>query len=309
MPHHIHDLLLKALSTLSDPPPPGGLTLHPITGGDINAAYQLLTKDNRRWFCKFNDNPHFPDLFVKEAKGLALLAEQAIIRIPLTIACTTLDERQLLVLEWVPQTRPTRNFWSVFGEQLARLHRASPATFSRSNTVGPHWDTQPQFGLADDNYIGSLPQDNTPCNDWTDFFMQHRLEPQIRRARDAGLLSNTALEHFQRLYRHLSDFFPPEPPALLHGDLWSGNFLCDDNNQPVLIDPATYYGHRNMDLAMTTLFGGFDPEFYASYNHHYPLPPNYHHQWEIANLYPLLVHLNLFGTSYKPNILQIIQRF
>jgi protein-ribulosamine 3-kinase len=293
MPPNIQEILHKALAALPDPPPLDGLTLRPITGGDINAAYQLLTKDNRRWFCKFNDNPDFPDLFVKEAKGLALLAQQAIIRTPLTIACTTLDERQVLILEWIDHTPPVRDFWTTFGERLALLHRI----------------TQPRFGLDEDNYMGSLSQENTPGDNWTDFFIQRRLEPQLLKAYNSGLLNNTAQEHFQRVYRRLSDFFPPEPPALLHGDLWSGNFLCDDNNQPVLIDPATYYGHRSMDLAMTTLFGGFDPAFYEAYHNSYPLPPNYRQQWEIANLYPLLIHLNLFGEAYMPNILQIIHRF
>jgi protein-ribulosamine 3-kinase len=292
-PPNTQQILQKALSTLPDPPPPDGLILRPITGGSINLAYQLLTKDNRRWFCKFNDNPDFPGLFVKEAKGLALLSEQQVLRIPLTIACTTQDERQVLILEWIDQAPPTRDFWAVFGERLARLHKI----------------TRPQYGLDDDNYMGALPQDNTPCDSWPDFFVERRLEPQLRKAYDGGLRSNTVQEHFQRLYRHLPDFFPPGPPALLHGDLWSGNFLCDDNNQPVLIDPAIYYGHRSMDLAMTTLFGGFDRQFYQSYDHHYPLPPNYRQQWEIANLYPLLIHLNLFGEAYLPNILHIIQRF
>jgi fructosamine-3-kinase len=309
MPPNTQEVLHKALAALPDPPPMAGLILRPISGGDINIAYQVLTKDNRRWFCKFNDIAHFPDLFVKEARGLALLAQPAILRVPLTIACTTLDERQVLVLEWIHQTPPTGNFWATFGERLARLHRASPVTFSRSNTVGPRSVTQPQFGLDEDNYMGALPQDNTPDDSWPDFFVERRLEPQLLKAYNSGLLNNTAREHFRRLYRHLPDFFPPEPPALLHGDLWSGNFLCDDNNQPVLIDPATYFGHRSMDLAMTTLFGGFDPAFYETYHNSYPLPPNYRGQWEIANLYPLLIHLNLFGEAYKPNILQIIQRF
>ncbi len=146
LPPRLHAILHQALSTLPDPPPGSGLILNPLSGGSINAAYQLLTIDNRQWFVKFNDNPDFPDLFAKEASGLALLSLQNIIRIPLTIACTTLDERQLLILEWIDPSPPSRDCWSIFGEQLARLHRLS----------------QSQFGLAEDNYIGSLHQDNTP---------------------------------------------------------------------------------------------------------------------------------------------------
>jgi len=107
----------------------------------------------------------------------------------------------------------------------------------------------------------------------------------------------------------LSNIFATEPPALLHGDLWSGNYLCSATGQPVLIDPAVYYGHRNMDMAMTTLFGGFDALFYESYHYHFPLPANYRQQWEVCNLYPLLIHLNLFGKSYLANILNTIRQY
>jgi fructosamine-3-kinase len=157
--------------------------------------------------------------------------------------------------------------------------------------------------------MGALVQDNTPSPTWVEFFRERRLEPQVRSAIDAGLIDRSTLGHFQRLYTRLPDFFPVEPPSLVHGDLWSGNFLCDTAGQPVLIDPAVYFGHRHMDLAMTTLFGGFEPAFYEAYHYHYPLPPHCHRQWEIANLYPLLIHLNLFGSGYKGNILHTIQRF
>ncbi len=133
--------------------------------------------------------------------------------------------------------------------------------------------------------------------------------PQVKLASDKHLLPSSHAARFERLYERLPAIFPPEPPALLHGDLWSGNFLCNHRQQPVLIDPAVYYGHRSMDMAMTTLFGGFDKPFYDSYHYHYPLPPNYREQWEICNLYPLLIHLNLFGLGYLADILHTIQRY
>jgi len=244
----------------------------------------------------------FPDFFEKEKKGLELLQTQDICRIPAVVAHETSGGMQILILEWIHQSPPTGDFWSSFGEQLARLHRVSAAS----------------FGLEVDNYIGALPQQNThfpvtdgqsPSTIWTDFFIHCRLEPQIRLASAKGLLPAAALHTFQRLYTALPAIFPEEAPSLLHGDLWSGNFLCDEHNQPVLIDPAIYFGHRSMDLAMTTLFGGFEPAFYDAYHYHFPFPPNYREQWEIANLYPLLVHLNLFGKSYLVNILHTIQRF
>jgi fructosamine-3-kinase len=122
------------------------------------------------------------------------------------------------------------------------------------------------------------------------------------------MTNNHALK-LEKLYTRLSSIFNEEPPALLHGDLWSGNFLCNKNSEPVVIDPAVYYGHRSTDLAMTTLFGGFHESFYEAYHFHFPLPTNYLEQWDVCNLYPLLIHLHLFGKSYLPNIENILQQF
>jgi protein-ribulosamine 3-kinase len=271
----------------------GDFSYRPIGGGSINSTFQILMKPNKPWFGKFNNARQFPGLFIKESNGLALLRRLGPIRVPATIGCGEVEGTQVLLLEWINEGLRTDDFWRQFGRQLALQHSVS----------------QPSFGLEEDNYIGSLPQDNTPAADWVDFFIQRRLEPQIRSAIDAGLIDSSTLGHFRRLYPRLPDFFPVEPPALLHGDLWSGNFLCDTAGQPVLIDPAVYFGHRHMDLALTTLFGGFEPAFYEAYNDIYPFPKNYLQQWEIANLYPLLIHLNLFGLSYKGNILHTIRRF
>jgi protein-ribulosamine 3-kinase len=301
MPLEIKEFLGKTLSGIPGLPPAGELFIRQVGGGSINATYQLSTKNNSRWFCKFNDARQFPDLFAKEANGLALLRQQLIIRIPATIACLQAAHHQILLLEWIEEGPKTTGFWRLFGEQLAALHRAATPHLSPEG--------RPLFGLEEDNYMGALPQDNTHSPGWTEFFARRRLEPQIRLAADSGLLDNTAIRHFERLYSRLPDFFPPEPPALLHGDLWSGNFLCDTAGRPVLIDPAVYYGHRSIDLAMTTLFGGFEKLFYEAYDYHYPLPPGYQQQWVICNLYPLLIHLNLFGHAYLPNILTTIQRF
>ena len=293
MPLEINRFLHNYLPGAFGLPPATELNLRPISGGSINAAYQLSTDHNSRWFAKFNETGPFPDLFLCEDKGLSLLRAQRILRVPETLYCLQKEGRQLLVLEWIDEGPRTTAFWRLFGEQLAALHR----------------QTKAGFGLSFNNYMGSLPQDNTLSTDWVDFFIHRRLEPQIRLAAGQGLLDKPAIGHFQRLYQRLPDFFPPEPPALLHGDLWAGNFLCDTQGRPVLIDPAVYYGHRSIDLAMTTLFGGFEPPFYEAYHHHYPLPPDHRRQWDIANLYPLLIHLNLFGAQYMGNILTIIRGF
>jgi protein-ribulosamine 3-kinase len=162
---------------------------------------------------------------------------------------------------------------------------------------------------VEDNFMGSLPQSNEPTIDWPTFFIHHRLQPQIEMATARQLLQKTHTVAFESLFLKLDSVFDAVKPSLLHGDLWSGNFMCDERLLPVLIDPAVYFGHRSMDLAMTTLFGGFDKSFYESYNYHFPFPSNYHEQWEICNLYPLLIHLNLFGSSYLHQITDTLNKF
>jgi len=157
--------------------------------------------------------------------------------------------------------------------------------------------------------MGALPQSNMQYENWVEFFIHHRLEPQIKIAREKHLLHSKHVSILENLYMRLPDIFFDEKPALLHGDLWSGNYMCNQNSEPVLIDPAVYFGHRSMDLAMTSLFGGFDRRFYESYAYHFPFPKNYHEQWEICNLYPLLIHLNLFGSGYFGQIESTLRKF
>jgi fructosamine-3-kinase len=289
----ISSLLAEVLARSAGVEITSPLQIRAIGGGSINTTYHITTSRYRQWFCKINDARRFPDLFVLERQGLALLEATAAIRVPKVIACEDIDRDQVLILEWIDEGLRSDDFWKTFGRQLAGLHQQSANT----------------FGLDHDNYMGALPQSNQPSPDWVDFFIHRRLEPQIALAANKGLLNNHAIRHFQNLYKFLGDIFPAEPPSLLHGDLWSGNFLCDADSVPVLIDPAVYYGHRSMDLAMTTLFGGFQRPFYEAYAYHHPFPSNYREQWDICNLYPLLIHLNLFGQPYLGNILHTIQRF
>ena len=157
--------------------------------------------------------------------------------------------------------------------------------------------------------MGSLPQANTFHSDWSSFFIEERLEPQLVAARDSGYFSSHDDERFQRLFKSFPSICPAEKPSLVHGDLWSGNYIVSDEGRACLIDPAVYYGHREVDIAMTTLFGGFDPEFYSSYDEAFPMEKGWEDRLEIYNLYPLLVHLNLFGAGYLGSIERIIRRF
>jgi protein-ribulosamine 3-kinase len=285
--HHILEVLRDKTGTSIS-----SLKFHPVGGGSINDTYEAEAGDTT-FFCKVNDHSKFPGLFEAESHGLELLAAQQVIRTPRVIASTITGDTQVLVLEWIEQGMRTAGFWKLFGQQLAALHLVQA----------------PTFGLDDDNYMGALLQHNKKTKDWNEFFVSQRLEPQLKLALDKGLMEKQQVQQFEKLYRKLPEIFPPAQPSLLHGDLWSGNFLCDSNNRPVLIDPAVYYGHASVDLAMTTLFGGFDTIFYETYSHHRQPAPNFREQWEVCNLYPLLIHLNLFGESYRSGILHTIRRY
>ena len=269
------------------------LQFQTIGGGSINAAYKI-TIDKSKWlFLKVNAAAIYPGLFKKEKNGLEFISEQQIIRAPAVMACDIIEGNQVLLLEWIENGLETRRFWERFGEQLAKLH-----------SVTNRW-----FGFEENNYMGALPQENRPHSNWIEFFIDCRLQPQVKMAIEKKHLQKKHAAAFEFLYSKLTFIFNKEDPSLLHGDLWSGNFMCNENSDPVLIDPAVYFGHRSMDLAMTTLFGGFDKSFYEAYHYHFPLPPDYHDQWDACNLYPLLIHLNLFGEGYLSQIESILRRF
>lgn len=265
--------------------------LNAVGGGSINDTYQVVTDLAQSYFLKCNKAAEYPGLFREERRGLEYL--QQYVRTPQVIAEAVVGNTQLLLLEWISSGARTDGFWKGFGEKLAQLH---------------HQD-HPQFGFPSDNYMGALPQANTYTGNWVDFFTHCRLRPQVELAVRSGLMPSRWLPRFENLYQALPSIFAEEKPGLLHGDLWSGNFICNQDSQVVLIDPAVYYGHRSMDLGMTTLFGRFDKGFYEAYHYHFPLPVNYDEQWEIANLYPLLIHLNLFGSSYLESITGSLKRF
>jgi len=264
----------------------------PVGGGSINDAWRLETRGGR-FFLKTNDAAPFPDLFEAEADGLGRLRGAAALRVPGSIAHGEERDTVFLLLEWIESAPRSASFWEDFGRGLARLHRHT-------------WQS---FGLERDNRIGSLAQVNSPEADWASFLIRHRLEPQLRMARDHKRVEAGTAFRFERLFGKLGALFPIEPPALLHGDLWSGNFLAGPSGEPVLIDPATYYGHREMDLAMTRLFGGFDPRLYAAYHAEWPLERGWEERMDLCNLYPLLVHVNLFGGGYAAQVEGIIRRF
>jgi fructosamine-3-kinase len=266
-----------------------------VAGGDINDAYALTLADGRRLFAKANArSPR--GMFAAEARGLAWLAEAGVLRVPAVVAVAAPeDAAQFLALELVATGRPARDFDERLGRGLAALHRFG----TRSAT----------FGLDHDNFVGSLPQDNTAAPSWPEFYRARRLEPLLRRAADRGLASSRMRQGFHRLFAALDELVgPPEPPARLHGDLWGGNLLCDDRGAPVLIDPAVYGGHREIDLAMMRLFGGFGARVFDAYDEAAPLADGHPERVALYQLYPLMVHVNLFGGGYVGSVESALDR-
>jgi len=264
-----------------------------VGGGCSNKTYRI-NFDNHQFFCKINSATKFPHLFQRETNGLELIAQQQIIKVPEVIDCFESNDQQILLLEWINEGERTENFWKKFGEQLAALHQIS----------------NDYFGLIEDNYMGSVPQSNQQTDSWIDFFIQQRLQPLINKCLSQKLLLPNHQLPFENLYKQLPVIFEgKQKPSLLHGDLWSGNFMCHENSEPVLIDTAIYFGHPSIDLGMTALFGGFHSAFYEAYNYHSPFPLNHKEQWEVCNLYPLLIHLLLFGKTYLPQIETILSQY
>jgi protein-ribulosamine 3-kinase len=262
-----------------------------VGGGDINHAVKVTTSAET-FFIKWNQFPQ-SDIFEKEARGLDLLGNSGSIEVAKPLAFGELKGKHFLILEHLDRGRQSRYFWKEFGRNLAKLHQ----------TNGTH------FGLDHNNYIGRLDQKNDFNHNWIDFFVNQRINPLVSAGREKGILSRSIVQKFDTLFTKLEQIIPEEKPALLHGDLWSGNFMCGPNGQAWLIDPAVYFGHREMELAFTQLFGGFDQRFYQSYQEAFPLIPGFDDRIEIHNLYPLLVHLNLFGSSYLQGIQHTLNRF
>ena len=249
----------------------------PLSGGDINAVFLLKCKENN-FVVKLNNASKFPRMFTAEAKGLQLLDNSKGFRIPKVIATGVDEETSYLLMEHIITGVPKPDFWEIFAKNLVSLHKS----------------TQDSFGLDHDNDIGSLPQQNTYCQTASEFYIYERLGPQFRMALDNGFY----FKNLEKCYKNIAEEIPNEPPALIHGDLWNGNFMVSEDGKPVLIDPAVAFAPREMDLAMMKLFGGFKPSSFETYNSLFPLKPEWENRLDLWQLYYLLVHLNLFGSGY-----------
>ncbi len=267
------DELAAAITAAAGAAPLG---LARVTGGDVNEAYRAQLVDGRTVFVKHHRAAP-AGMFAAEAWGLGWLAAAGAIRVPAVIG----HGARVLVLEWLSPVAPGAGSAAALGRGLAGLHRAGA----------------PGFGLDHPSFIATIPQDNTRCASWSEHWLEHRLRPLVERAIGAGRGSVRWRQALDELGRRAASLAPDEPPARLHGDLWSGNVHATTGG-PALVDPAVYGGPREVDLAMLELFGGLDDATVAAYHEVWPLAPGRADRRPLWQLYPLLVHVVLFGGSY-----------
>jgi len=264
-------------------------TYHSVSGGCINQGYKL-TGNEQTYFVKIN-HPSQVEMFVSEALGLKQMLATQTILVPKPICWGMTDKHSYIVLEWLEFGRGNSNSWEEMGRKLAAMHQVGSAS---------------QFGWEQNNTIGSTPQINTWTSNWADFFAEYRIGYQLHLAKRRGGNFPDS-EQVVTAVRTILAARNPQP-SLVHGDLWSGNAAVTTSGEPVILDPATYYGDREVDLAMTELFGGFPASFYRGYNEVWSLDEGYQQRKNLYNLYHILNHFNLFGGGYGNQAKHMIEQ-
>ena len=261
-----------------------------VGGGCIANTCIITTESGTKYFVKSYGSNN--EILRNESNGLKELGKAKAVRIPKVII---LDD-DFLLLEFIEQGRRSKNFSAEFGRQFAQMHKFKGE----------------KFGFFENNFIGSNPQRNIyETDNWSRFFWQKRLLHQYKLAEHNHFVNSELKISFLKLEKAFPSIISgtEEPPTLLHGDLWSGNYMVDSSGAAVLIDPAVYYGHREADLAMTKMFGGFDSDFYHAYNEEFPLAEDWEYRIDLYMLYHVLNHLNLFGSGYYSQAISIIKKY
>lgn len=264
-----------------------------LGGGCISDAKKIKMENGELYLLKINQGSG--DMFEKEANGLRELAKANAVRVPAVL----MNDKDFILLEFIESGRKVKNFFENFGRKFAELHKFSSDS----------------FGFYEDNYIGSTPQKNVADEkekeSWKEFYFNKRLLFQLKLAERKGHLTSELSSAFSNLENKYDTILSggKEAPSLLHGDLWSGNYMPDENGEACLIDPAVYYGNREADLGMTKLFGGFSSDFYKAYNEEFPLDDGYEYRENIYKLYHVLNHLNLFGGGYYSQAVSLIKYY
>lgn len=262
----------------------------PIGGGDTSESY-IIETDKVELFIKLN-NRSFYEMYCLEAEGLAILKNEGRQNTPEVFHIGETEDHAFVLMNVIEAERPTDIDWENAGRSIAQLHQCKGQT----------------YGLEKDNFIGKHPQKNIQDNDWVYFFIDNRLEYQRAIARLNNPLPLQLEMAFDNLYGKLPSLLQAESPVLLHGDLWAGNMMFSKGDM-ILVDPAVYYGIAEMEMAFTTLFGGFASTFYAAYQEITPWATGWKERFDLYNLYPLLVHYNTFGESYLPQIESTLEQY
>lgn len=269
------------------------ISVRPVSGGDISAAYRVDTETGK-YFLKVNSASFALEMFQAEQKGLQAIERTKTIAVPHVHLIDSIDGQAFLLMDFVESKRPGTDDYRRLGKQLAGLHRCS----------------REDFGFPSDNFIGRLPQSNRTHSDWAEFYWSGRILPQFQLALKAGLIQPQMIPGEEKAISLFREISGNVKPSLLHGDLWGGNYLiAAADGTPYLIDPAVYYGHSMVDIAMSHLFGGFGAGFYDAYHEMIPKSSHYDTQIELYQLYYLLVHLNLFGSGYYSSVASILRRY
>lgn len=260
-----------------------------IGGGSINQAY-AISEGDQTYFVKLNQASQIA-MFEAEAMGLRQIADSKTIRVPYPICWGVAEQSAYIVLEWLELGYGKQQAWETMGRHLAAMHRVS-------SSKGFGWDLN--------NTIGATPQINDWTADWVEFFIEHRLGYQFRLANQRGGRFPQQKQLLAAVPQLLANH--PVQPSLVHGDLWTGNAAVTQEGDPVILDPAVYFGDREVDIAMSQLFGSFPANFYQAYNEAFPLDSGYPQRKILYNLYHILNHFNLFGGSYEAQANQMIER-
>lgn len=260
-----------------------------LQGGDINDVYLISWEGLASFVVKINAKNRFPEMFKKEMHALEFIKDHASIGCVTPINYFEDGDFQYLLLDFIEEGKQDETFYVRFAHELSEMHKL----------------THQQYGWGVDNYIGSLVQNNAQKDTWQEFYATQRILPLTKMAYDNGLLNELWVRGLENFCKEIDNVFPNEQPALLHGDLWGGNYLVDAGGDAVLIDPAIYFGHREMDLGMTQMFGGFNDTFIEDYNVYSPLEKGWQQRIKYTQLYPYLVHLILFGRSYLPGVQKV----
>ncbi|OYU96313.1 MAG: hypothetical protein CFE21_07905 [Bacteroidetes bacterium B1(2017)] len=265
---------------------------HHIGGGEINQTYKVLT-DQGIFFVKVHELEQFPKMFEKEMFALKALQKTGTIEVCNPIGICETDTKEFFFLDYIENGPPSENFWSSLGEKLAQLHLVSNR----------------YFGFIEDNYLGTVPQINNRVSNWGQFYIKNRLMPNVRKAAENMFLDQEQIRKFEKYYKLVEVVFPDEAPSMLHGNLWKEHVISGPNGQAILSNPSTYFGHREMDIAMTQMVGNFDPAFYEAYHASYPLEYDWEIRMDFCQMYYSLVNLNNYGIAYLPSVEDKLNRW